>query len=881
VTNQFSYSAEYRRYLAVPLGGIGTGTLALGGTGVLKQWQIHNQGNHLGHLPHSFFALRALSVEPPLSVCRVLESPPPEPGENRTPNVNDDLDSPYGRVRENWFPLVQSTVAEAQYPFVRIKYIDDALPADVSLEAFTPFVPLDADASSLPMVSFTFSVTNRLESRLICWLTASLLNAVGWDGAGPIDGSRFRDFGGNRNREAGLAGGTALLLENEDLDPASPGAGAMALWTPDPCLALPQFGDPAELFSRINALKLLWPTVGDDWSAGAVQRALAGLRATMPVPARPSPPGATWAGALIAPLVVGPRETATVEFVIAWRFPNRHADFDQFGELPVPSPPAWLGNRYCVTFADVADVISHYQRHRGELRRDTDRWCEEIFDSALPRAVVDVLGRQPSLIRSPTTFRSADGAFFGFEGMLGESTLNWNGNIGGSCPLNCTHVWNYEQAVASLFPELERSMRDTDWDVLQAPDGYLPHRVRLPLTSPQLFDVPIGGPVRPALDGMLGAVLKTLREAQHGGGTDLLVRRLPQMRRLVDYVAQRWDAAGSGVLTGDQPVTYDISLHGPNMFVGSLWLAALRAMQEALGSTGQSAEAAEFGRRFRASAEAYDGLLYNGEYYAQRAVGEDYDFGAGCLSDQLLGQWWAHSLGLGYLLPPEHVRSALAAIVRHNFREDFSGFTHGYRVFADGSDAGLVICSWPQGGRPSVPVRYADEVWTGVEYQVAAHCFREGLVGDGFRLLEAIRGRYDGRKRNPFNEIECGDHYARAMAGWSVLEAFTGSGYDLVTGRLTLGRSIFRYPLFAAAGWGRVVNAAGHAEFQCLSGRIGVREVRLTPPADIAAVAAPVGPVAFEAVPGVGHTARLDHDVVLEAGQMITITVGQHGTTQS
>ncbi len=139
-----------------------------------------------------------------------------------------------------------------------------------------------------------------------------------------------------------------------------------------------------------------------------------------------------------------------------------------------------------------------------------------------------MLDAQPSLVRSPTTFRTADGNLFGFEGGLGASTLNWNGMAGGSCPLTCTHVWNYEQALARIFPALERTMRDVELDVTQAPEGYLPHRVVLPLWMPQLHGVGIGGPERPALDGMLGAPLKALRELRQGAG--------------VDWLRSRWDA---------------------------------------------------------------------------------------------------------------------------------------------------------------------------------------------------------------------------------------------------------------------------------------------------------------------------------------------------
>jgi hypothetical protein len=433
-------------------------------------------------------------------------------------------------------------------------------------------------------------------------------------------------------------------------------------------------------------------------------------------------------------------------------------------------------------------------------------------------------------------FRTSDGTLFGFEGVLGESTLNWNGNVGGSCPLNCSHVWNYEQAVSRLFPELERTMRRVDWEVLQAPDGHLPHRVLLPLDGPQLWDRPIGGPTRPALDGMLGAVLKTYREARQGGGDALIERYLPHALRLLEYVTATWDPTGSGVLTGDQPVTHDISLQGPNMFVGGLWLAALRSLEEMARRAGRADDARALRRRFDVSARAYDDALWNGEYYAQQSAGDDFDFGSGCLSDQLFGQWWAHQLGLGHLLPAEHVRTTLRSIVTYNLRHGFRDFQHGYRVFADADDSGLLICTWPHGGRPDVPIRYADEVWTGVEYQVAAHCCYEDLVEEGLAIVSAVRGRYDGSRRNPYNEIECGDHYARAMSGWTLLEAYTGTSYDALDRHLVVGARAGRQPVVAVTGWGELVDGRLHCHYGTIEVArltVGGRATPLDVPLDV------------------------------------------------
>jgi non-lysosomal glucosylceramidase len=867
-----TFAGDRRRAVALPLGGIGTGNLALGGTGALKQWQLHNQGNHLGFSPQSFFALRLACTEPPLSFRRELRGPAVEPHPEPAPLVNDDLDAAGPYARPGSWPPVRDTTFEGAYPFARIDYADD-WPAQVQLEAYTPFVPLDAEASSLPLASFTFRITNRFSAPLHGWLLGTLQNLVGWDGVTPIRDSHCAVLGGNVNRPMWLPDGSpGLLLTNDTLTPDRPGYGSMALWTPGAALALPQFDDADAALAFADSLKLGNVTVLDDWRPEAMARALAALRPVVRGSQGPSPAGRTWGGALAVPFGVDPGASVEVQFVYAWHFPNRLADFDRFGDVgPMPSGPAWIGNHYTTTFASAQDVVEHFAGRQADLLERTRRWHDAVYGAALPAVITDVVGAQPALIRSPTTFRTADGRFYGFEGVLGESTLNWNGNIGGSCPLNCTHVWNYEQALAQLFPSLERSMRETDWEVMQAPEGYLPHRVLLPLDGPQLHGVTVGGPARPAIDGMLGTVLKTYREARRGAAADWLARYLPHCRRLMDFVTATWDVTGSGVLSGDQPVTHDISLQGPNIFVGGLWLAALAAMQEMTARGGASAEAAEFGRRFRVASGNYDELLWNGEYYSQKSDGQSFDFGDGCLADQLLGQWWAHQLGLGHILPADHVRTALASIVAFNYRDGFRGFEHGYRVFADADDAGLLICTWPRGGRPDVPIRYADEVWTGVEYQVAAHCLFEGMTEEGLRILTGLRDRYDGSRRNPYNEIECGDHYSRAMAGFSVLDAWTGAWYDASAGHLRIGLGAERYPLIAGPAWGEVTVCDRVASFTCLGGELPVAQVCV--PAGVIGVVRVGGRPAAVETTADGRLARLTEPVSVPEGGILTVTL--------
>lgn len=177
----------------------------------------------------------------------------------------------------------------------------------------------------------------------------------------PIRDSHCGVFGGNVNRLMPARDGTGLLLANDDLDPAHPGYGSMALWTPAAAAALPQFDDADAALAFADSLKLVNVTVLDDWSAEASARAMAGLRPIMRGPSGPSPAGRTWATALAVPFGLRPGASAGLQFVYAWHFPDRLADFDRFGDAePLAAGPAWIGNHYAKVFAGAQEVVEHF-----------------------------------------------------------------------------------------------------------------------------------------------------------------------------------------------------------------------------------------------------------------------------------------------------------------------------------------------------------------------------------------------------------------------------------------------------------------------------------------------------------------------------------------
>lgn len=597
-----------------------------------------------------------------------------------------------------------------------------------------------------------------------------------------------------------------------------------------------------------------------------------------PGPNAPSVSGRTWNGAIAAGVTLAPGEEKRVTMALAWHFPNRVRD-DKYGW----GPPAYqsdfrLGNRYSVWFKNVNEVVDYLAGNLDRLAAETHLFHDTFYDSTLPRYYLDCVTANIATIRSPVYIWLEDSTFGGFEG------------ADRCCPMNCTHVFNYAMSTAFLFPELERNVRETDLLVQMHPtEHYIPHRTVLPLSEPRLGNK-IGGPEHPALDGELGTILKTYREWTLCGDRAWLEKVWDRAKTHMLYIMDLHDPMGEGIIRGEQPNTYDTHLYGSNTFIGTLYLAALRAAEELAKTMNDAESAARFRARFEKGMAAYDAACWNGEYYynvfdAPNADEKTYNsnncFGPGCHADQVFGQWWAHVLGLGYLLPKDRVLQALRAIYAHCWRPDLTGHKHWPRKFADEDEKGLLICTWPRGGRPENPILYCDEVWTGIEYHVAATMIYEGMVTEGLQLVRGARDRYTGARRNPWAEIECGYHYARALSAQSLLTSAAGLEFDAATGRLAMNPHMtpdnFRGFFSGSQGWGVVSQQrSGHTQRNTVEIRYGevlLNELVLAGSAGIPK--ASVNGAAVSLARDSQSRVRFAQPVVLKAGDCLEIASKQ------
>ncbi len=786
------YRASEHPAAVMPLGGLGTGTIGLHCDGSLRQWQIFNQVNHDCYVPGSVFAVRA-QPEGSAAVTRLLVA---EAGENPAevepaPLVTDhiypdglrDMCAAFGLDR------VANTEMRGDYPIARIRYLDDALPVEVELEAFSPMIPLDDEASGLPAIVFVFHIRNPGDTPVDASVMATLQNAVGYDGVAAIDGVRCECYGGNATRVVRLDGWTAAEMFNEWLADDAPGQGTMVLaCLADNVSACAGWTDEAELGERFTRTG----------------------RLSGPDAFGPTPQGETVNVALAAHVRVEPGQSVQVPFVIAWHFPNRYVNWSQgwFG-IPDDGSKLFIGNWYATRWPSAMAVCEYIRDNFDRLVSGTREFRDALFDTTLPYWFIDAVAANMSTPRSPTCFRTADGNFYGFEGCCGGST---GCKLGGCCPLNCTHVWNYEFTLAKLYPQLERTMRDVDLMVQMNEAGGIPHRTVLPLWAPRWKD---GGPGSQtiAADGHFGTVLKAYREWLTCGDRETLERWWPRIKKAMEYGFERWDKDGDGLLDPDEPQwnTYDLNFFGWNTFCSSYYLAALRAAEEMARLMGDQEFAAECRRRLDSGRTIVERELWNGEYYEQKVDLEKYpdlQYGTGCLSDQLIGQWWAHALALGPIVDPERDKAHLEAVFRYNWRWELAGHDQQPRKFANDDEKGLLVCTWPRGGRPKRPMLYCDEVWTGCEYRAAAHMIAVGLIEEAAIIVKGARERYDGRRRSPWNEIECGDHYARPMASWTMLEFAAGFFYSAPDRLMRIAPKVtpeqFRGFFVAGSAWGTI-----------------------------------------------------------------------------
>ncbi|WP_346318369.1 GH116 family glycosyl hydrolase [Chitinophaga sp. YIM B06452] len=790
-----SYKGDHINRVAFPIGGIGAGMFCLEGTGAISHMSIR-------HNPEMFFEpamFAAISIKGIPDGARVLEQR--IPGWKKFGQRDAGLGGTGGAT---WgLPRFAAAEFKAQFPFADISLKDPAIPLAVSIKGWSPFVPTDEDNSSLPVGALEYQFTNTGKSAQDFVFSYNTRNFMRQGEAG--------------NHISSLQSG--FILSQEATANAPEKQGHFAIFTTDDAAVTDHCWFRGGWF---DSLSMIWNTIK---AAETKNNA----------PVEKDAPGAS----LFVPFRLGPGEKKTIRLLMAWYVPDSKLRIGDDASGDHPGQPRFHRPWYSSRFKNINEVADYWKTNYDTLRKKTSLFTTAFYKSTLPPEVTEAVAANLTILKSATVMRQYDGRFWCWEG----SGDNW-----GSCHGSCTHVWNYAQAVPHLFPALERSLRNTEFKENQNPEGHQGFRANIPIS-------PLVHNFHAAADGQLGGIMKVYREWRISGDNDWLKNIFPAVKTSMDYCIRTWDPRRKGVVEEPHHNTYDIEFWGPTGMCTSFYLGALKAftlMGKHLGN-----DITDYAALYEKGKQYIETTLFNGEYFIQKiqwtglnapdpakaqsfhthyseeaqrllqAEGPKYQYGSGCLSDGILGSWIARVCGMDEPVDTAKTKSHLLAVHKYNLKKDLSAHANPQRpTFALGNEGGLLLCSWPKGGMLSLPFVYSNEVWTGIEYQVASHLMFMGEVEKGLEIVRACRSRYDGSIRNPFNEYECGHWYARAMSSYGMLQGLTGVRYDAVDGTLFIDSKVGDFTSFISTekGFGTVSLRNGKPSLQVAYGTIPVKQ---------------------------------------------------------
>jgi uncharacterized protein (DUF608 family) len=765
--------------------------VSLGGRGQLRDWEIFNRPDKGNRPPYCFAAIRAGNV------ARILEARYLPPYEGSSGLGSDNAPG---------LPRFAKATFTGEFPTARVDFTDAKVPVKASLEAFSPFFPLDAEEAGLPAAILRYRIRNTGAAAQKVSIAFCLDNPVGLQGPRANFEKRVNEF----RDGSGLRG---FFMTNPGLEKTDVLWGSLALGLVEAGEVTRLGGWPQRRWW--DSPMLFWDDFTSDGALG-------------PEAAKPNKVASV---CLEQEIAAGGEKTWT--FILAWHFPNRTPERCGW-TAPKGHEKDVIGNHYCVRFPDAWAAAEYAARNLDKLEKQTRAFTSAIRESSLPAAVKDAAMSNLSTLATTTCFRTADGEFHGFEGVNDKS---------GCCYGNCTHVWNYETSTPFLFPSLSRSLRKAAFGYSLDDQGAIHFRQKLP----DGFDRSGFA----AADGQMGQIMKVYLDWSLSGDLAWLKAIWPRVKKAIEFawVPGGWDADKDGIMEGVQHNTYDVEFYGPNPQCGVFYLGALRACEEMARAVGDPA-ADEYRAVFEKGSHWMDANLFNGEFYIQkiRPVKKDqvtkvvmgdmggadtehpeYQMGEGCLADQLIGQYLADVCGLGALVKPENFKTATVSVYRYNYKRDLSEHANVQRTFALNDESALLVCDYKPGRRPQIPFPYYAELFTGIEYLAAAQMMYAGMTREGTEVTEAVRRRYDGERRNPWDEAECGHHYARAMAAWSTVLALCGWRYFAPEQRVEIRprsrAQVFRGFWSSGAGWGTFEKTAAGVTIKVEQGELPVASV--------------------------------------------------------
>jgi len=813
-----AYTGEYLTRVAFPIGGLGAGMFCMEGTGAISHMSIKNQPDIFNE-PGLFAAVVVKGMK---NGAKVLEGPVPDWKKFGQRDAGNGLGG-----ATTGLPHFHQASFLPRFPFAELTLTDKDIPLKVKVTGWSPFIPGEEDNSSLPVGAMEYQFTNTSSGPLDCIFS--------------FNGKNFVTVDKGRNSIKSLTNG---FIYAEAGPTEKPLPTEFAVFT----------DDNKTVVDHCWFRGGWWDPVTMAWNA------VKNAEVKSVAPVEKDAPGAS----LYTPFTISAGATKTIRLMFAWYTPDSELKVGNMGTRKTNCDPAtgccnspgdigldkydkdfdgkfykpWYSSR----FSSIQDLAGFWSANYDELRKKSALFRDAFFSSSLPPEVMEAVAANLTILKSPTVMRQYDGRLWSWEGC---------GDSGGCCHGSCTHVWNYAQAIPHLFPALERTLRNTEFCESQDEKGHQNFRSVLPIQ-------PATHEFHAAADGQLGGIMKIYREWRVSGDSEWMRKIFPMVRKSMDYCISTWDPRHKGLIEEPHHNTYDIEFWGPDGMHCSFYLGALEAiismgnylkedvsLYKELASKGkkyletelydgeffiQNIQVSGLSAQNPASAQSFGGEYSNEAKALLEKEGPKYQYGKGCLSDGVLGAWIARMCGLSDPVDSSKIRSHLLAVHKYNLKENLSEHANPQRpAYALGEEGGLLLCSWPKGGKLSLPFVYSDEVWTGIEHQVASHLMLMGQVQQGLQVARYSRDRYDGKVRNPFNEYECGHWYARALSSYGYLQALTGLRYDAVDKTLFVESKIGDFTCFLATetGFGTVTYKAGKVNVKPAFGKIEINKVTI------------------------------------------------------
>jgi non-lysosomal glucosylceramidase len=819
-------------YIGMPVGGIMCGMVYLGGDGRLWLWDVFNK-NQSGvvykNIPwHEKIQFNFDYVRPfdganyvePVKDVRPLD-------QGFALKIEDDGEQLL--VKELNAKDWDEVSFEATYPVATIKYTDRKTKVEVTLKAWSPFIPLNAEDSSLPATILSFSVKNGFGVPVKATITGWLENKSAIYSAN--DPEYFRTNEAVTTEKFGgvfLKPGSHNWADESFWNAPDFGNFCLASLDPDPVVNTSAEDERHEDYFIDHNLKSSRKKYDEKLIASVGNSAL-----------------------------IQPDQSAQLDFTIAWYFPN----------LTFEKIKGEGGRHYRKRFKSSVEVVKYIHENFRSLSEQTMLWTNTWYnESTLPHWFLERTFLNISTLATTTCHWFESGRFYAWEGI-------------GSCPGTCNHVWQYAQAVGRIFPALERDTRErVDLGVGFYDDGHIGFRAE--------YDT------QPAVDGQAGRILDIYREHQMSTSEEFLRRSWPKTKKAVEFLLKQ-DTNNDGMTDTQLENTLDAKWPGEIAWIVGLSLAAIKAsalMAEEMGDKEFATRCNDYVLKGKANMEK---LLFNGEYFIHRpdaTKGRDGVLGSynTCHIDQVYGQSWAFQVGIrDRIINKEKTLSALKALWKYNFTTDVGPYLaehHGGRPYALPGEGGMIMNTNP--GNEEVPygvkdawqVTYFHECMSGFEHQVASHMMAEGMVEESLILTRTIHDRYHAKKRNPFNEVECSDHYARAMASYGTFITACGFTYHGPSKRIgfapKLNADNFKAAFTVAEGWGTYSQEKKECKIEVKWGKLAVREISLEKDARNASVS--LGKQKLHATvtsSGKSIYISLTNPIVIAAGQALVISI--------